>query len=169
MKKKFTLIELLVTISIISLLAALLLPSLQSARQKANRTNEVSNLKQLQQAILYYNEENNGYYPYIQSLEDTEEISKCIWLLLPYINYNTKIISPRVGNMNGRAIYNIMSSNPTASPIPGLSYNPIYEDSNGDTEILRESLIDIKDIPVIATPLNKYNKVIFLTYYGAVK
>lgn len=61
----FSLIELLTVISIIAILAGLLLPAVQQARESARRINCLGNLRQLGIAISAYEQVHNSYPPAI--------------------------------------------------------------------------------------------------------
>jgi prepilin-type N-terminal cleavage/methylation domain-containing protein len=59
----FTLIELLVVIAIIAILAAMLMPALQQARERAKTIQCTSNLKTLASSLNQYTQDNKDWYP----------------------------------------------------------------------------------------------------------
>ncbi len=63
-RKKFTLIELLIVISIIAILAGMLLPALNRARDRAKQIKCASNERQLGTAIIAYVLDNHDMIPY---------------------------------------------------------------------------------------------------------
>jgi prepilin-type N-terminal cleavage/methylation domain-containing protein len=94
-RQAFTLIELLVVIAIIAVLAAILLPTLSSAKQKAWQIKCASNLRQIGFAMKMHADDNDGFYPEsgsgIHWGETDKTTDKSSWM---------EQIAPLAGNTN---------------------------------------------------------------------
>jgi prepilin-type N-terminal cleavage/methylation domain-containing protein/prepilin-type processing-associated H-X9-DG protein len=86
MKQRFfTLIELLVVIAIIAILAAMLLPALNEARNTAKRISCVNQLKQIGSGLTMYGNDFDSYIPgWCMSSTITGESLRWAGLLVPY-------------------------------------------------------------------------------------
>jgi prepilin-type N-terminal cleavage/methylation domain-containing protein/prepilin-type processing-associated H-X9-DG protein len=84
----FTLIELLVVIAIIGILAAMLLPALASARDRARSAQCISNLKQLAMANALYMDEYRAYMP--TSANNYLGLTTAYWQDIAYYYGGTK-------------------------------------------------------------------------------
>jgi len=97
-KSAFTLIELLVVVSIISLLIAILMPSLSKAREAARRVQCATQSRQIGMALLNYSVANKAWFPMVRNADayvfvDNSVRSRAI---AAYLGNDGSTISPSV-------------------------------------------------------------------------
>ena len=99
--KIFTLIELLIVIAIIAILAAMLLPALNSARRTAKRIGCISNQKQLAIGINGYFDDNKEHFPVLYYIKAGATNYESLYNVSAAWFELTENIGPRVSNSIG--------------------------------------------------------------------
>ncbi|MGL4941624.1 MAG: DUF1559 domain-containing protein [Thermoguttaceae bacterium] len=88
-RRGFTLVELLVVIAIIGMLAGLMLPAVQQAREAGRRAQCINNIRQNGLAILNYENARNTYPGYAQFVNDEKLSVPWNTMILAYIEQTT--------------------------------------------------------------------------------
>ncbi len=123
---RFTLIELLVVIAIIAILAAMLLPALQSARDRAKGANCINNLKDTSRAAIMYGDDNEGWF----------------------YHRGGNFYSKGLASSNGSAqTYVRKLSHYVGGPSPQLISDKLYKEADGDSKIPKVFFCPAKELP----------------------
>ena len=145
LRRGFTLIELLVVIAIIGILAAMLLPALNTARERAKTISCVSNLEQLGLAITLYADDYDSYMP-----QASTQIDGVSWQ-----DRLVKYLKQIQGDLTASDFYNWRRSQHVFS-CPSSTLNFIHIGASSDTYGYRSYGVSKQFMPSDAQCVNLY-------------
>ena len=163
MKKTFTLIELLVVIAIIAILAGMLLPALNKARERARTSTCVSNLKNLRLTTILYENDCDRWMPTPLNRGFSGGYNPYTWAGALYIYGYTK--GANKNNYYGKKVDKILlcpAATPPSSPMQGWLNAVCSQSADYGVTVFTSSLSNVyNDSFQVTEKLNLSRKIFF--------
>ncbi len=166
--RHFTLIELLIVIAIIGVLASMLLPSLQKARESARQSSCLGRMRNISLACFSYLPDNNSYYPQVAYTSDLAN-----WWSSPVQNpWGATLVDSgylsggKNAYMGSDSVFKCPAdSSPVASPSSGkrtytISYACVYSSAEAKFLSIKETVLKDKTRTVmLGESARNYNNI----------